>query len=85
MLDYGLWLDWSRSSNGVDDEPPQLEEPRALRGLTLDSSLLRSQDIIVCVNCQASFSKDTRSYAVRRLCPTCFEPADGPGGLTKAG
>jgi hypothetical protein len=80
MLDYGLWLDWTRAFRRVDGEHdhdgiPRLSPANAGEHM-IDASKINQTEIVTCANCHAVFPLSARSYILRGLCPECFEPAD---------
>jgi hypothetical protein len=78
MLDYDLWLDWTRAFCRSDEDRdgiPALSEANAAEH-TIDASKINQTDIVTCVHCHAAFPRSARSYNLRGLCPECFEPAD---------
>jgi hypothetical protein len=78
MLDYGLWLDWSRAFCRFDEDHdgiPALSSTNAAEH-TIEASKINQTDIVTCVHCHGVFPRSARSYNLRGLCPECFEPAD---------
>jgi hypothetical protein len=77
LLDYGLWLDWTRAFCRQEDDHdgiPELSGANAAEH-TIDASKINQTDIVTCVHCNTAFARSARSYNLRGLCPECYEPA----------
>ena len=79
LLDYGLWLDWKHDSSRTSRTP---HDPIVFpaNSQALDRHVLRLRGLdrrtATCVQCDAVFPREARSYVVRGLCPECYRPAD---------
>ena len=79
LIDYGVWLDWERTragdvppgpENGLPSDWPEVERWQ------VDLDQLDHEHELTCPHCGHAFTPDEPSYALKRLCPECFEPAD---------
>ena len=78
LIDYGQFLDWTKAFGWDDasEERSQLHDIQAeheAAPLVVDLASLGEMQLN-CPHCGSNFPKDVPSYAVKRLCPFCFEP-----------
>ncbi|HEX3238730.1 MAG TPA: hypothetical protein VHR18_01180 [Solirubrobacterales bacterium] len=81
LMDYGVWLDWERTRAG--DVPPGPENglPQdwvEVEEWQVDLDQIDHEHELTCPHCGHAFTPDEPSYALKRLCPECFEPVDEP-------
>jgi hypothetical protein len=79
LMDYGVWLDWERTRAG--DLPPGPENGLPhdwveVERWQVDLEQIDHEHELTCPHCGHAFTPDEPSYALKRLCPECFEPVD---------
>jgi hypothetical protein len=75
LADYGLWLDWQHALGGRDDEYDERDvvlDPNQVADLVVDPSEIEMTDMLRCPHCASVFSKRSRAFQVRQLCPECL-------------
>ena len=71
LLDYGLWLDWTRAFCRIDEDHDGIPELSAANAAehTIDASKINQTDIVTCRHCHAVFPRSARSFNLRALLP----------------